>query len=216
MIQRPTLFVIGLVLWSLLCIEITAVWALDPAMAKAALFGMGVEIVTGREGGVATALAAGVPPWLVFQLSATQDIASAFLLYPFFLTLLAKSRAGEHWLGRRLRRIEAAASAHRAYVVRWGPLGIAVFMLVPFLVNGPMVGLMLGRIAGIPTPHVLAPVIVATVVTAALWTFAFDAMFRLAQDVHPDLGAWIAAGMVALMLFLAWLDWRRDQASEDL
>lgn len=213
MIQRPSLFVTGLVLWSLLIIELAAIWAVDAQIGRAALLGMGVEITTGREGGVATALAAGVPPMLVFQISAMQDIASAFLLYPLFLTLLASSRTKQHWLGRRLRRMEAAAEEHQAYVRRWGPLGIGVFMLVPFLINGPMVGLMLGRITGIRTARVVPPVVVATIIAAALWTFAFDAMLAMVRRVHPSLGIAIAVGVVAVVVLLALVDWWRSRAT---
>ncbi len=189
----------GLAIWSLLCIEITAIWASDPALAKAALLGMGVEIISGREGGIPTALQAGVPPWLVFQLSATQDIGSALLVYPIFLHFLHRRQASPGRIGDWLRRIEGAARNNDHYAHRWGPLGIGLFMLIPFLINGPLVGLVLGRLAGIRTRDVLAPVIVATIIAAAMWTFAFDRMFALTDRVHPLLGLWLTIGIVGLI-----------------
>jgi len=162
--------------------------------------GFSTELFLGREGGIPTYLAWGVPPLLVFQFSFAQDVAAGFLVYPFFLHALHKHHNADNVLMRRLRRIEAAAARHRNLVDRWGAVGVFLFMLAPFLVNGPLVGLMVGRVAAIRTRYLVAPVVLATGVAAAAWTFAYGRMLALAERFDPGFGKWIA---VAVALILA-------------
>ncbi len=200
----------GLLLWAIVIAEIVIAWLASPPAGRAMTYGVLAEVFTGRESGIPIALAAGVPRLIVFQISATQDIGSALLVYPLFLLAIHRWHEADNYFMRRLRNIEEIASRHSQYVHRWGPLGIAAFMLVPFLVNGPMVGLVLGRLAGIYTRHTLPAVIGATIIAAAAWTFAFDAMIRLGETVDPRAG-WIIAGItVAIVLALAAIDYLRD------
>jgi hypothetical protein len=106
----------------------------------------------------------------------------------------------------RIRRFEAAAERHEKYVRRWGPLGVFTFMLMPFLVNGPLVGLLVGRIAGIRTRHLLLPVVGATAVGAGAWTFFYDRMLGLARGLHPSLPRWVATGTVGVIVLLGVVD----------
>ncbi len=172
-------------------------WFADPEWGRAGLGAVVTEIFAGREGGVQVSTAGGVPVVFVFALSATQDLAAFFLTYPLFLMYLRRNKDKDNFLMRRVRRIEAAALHHEAYVRRWGPVGLFLFMLIPFTINGPLVGGVLGRIAGIPTRRLLLPVVAAALVGAAAWAFFAEQTVGRLRDVDPRLGYLISALIVA-------------------
>ncbi len=204
------IFVTGIIVWALVGLELILVYLASPAQARAVATGLVAELAGGREAGVPVALAAGADPWLVWLTSFLQDLGTAFLSFPIFLYLLHKYHDSDLYIMRRIRLVEEKAAEHRRYVTRWGPLGIGLFMLIPFLVNGPYVALVLGRLAGIRTRRLLAPVVVATIVTAGIWVLFFDQMLALLDGVHPQIG-WIIAGFaVVAVLILAGVDFWKD------
>lgn len=204
------LLVAGGFIWLALAMQFLLLVLFWPAQAGPMVIGLTAELLTGREGGLPAGLAAGYHPMLAWVTSFMQDLGTALLGYPVFLWLLHHYHDRDWYLMRRLRAIEAKAAAHQKYVERWGPFGIGAFMLVPFLVNGPFIGLIVGRIAGIPSRKLLGPVIIATIVTAAIWTFFIDQMLRLLESVDPRLG-YVSAGLaVWVVLMLGIWDYMRE------
>lgn len=197
-------------LYAGLVVETALIWIARPGVARALVQGVVTEVFTGREGGIPVALQGGAPQLLVFQYSVTQDLAAGFLVYPLFLYVLHRFWDSEAYVMRRLRRIESKARRHQEYVERWGPLGLYFFMLTPFLVNGPLFGLVLGRLAGMHTRNLLVPVVAATVTAAAVWTFFYEHALRVANSVDPHLGWWIAGGIAGLLSFLVAVDFVRE------
>jgi uncharacterized membrane protein len=194
--------VAGLLLLAGLVVQTLLIGVVNPHLARVLAGAAATEAVAGREGGIPVGLAQGAPRILVFQYSIMQDLGTAFLVYPLFLRLIHRPGGEASFFLGRIRRIEAAAERHEKYVRRWGPLGVFAFMLLPFLVNGPLVGLLAGRIAGIRTRHLLLPVVGATVAGAGAWTFFYDHMLGLAHGLHPGLPRWVAAGTVSIIVML--------------
>jgi len=201
---------LGTGMWFVLAGQLAALAWLVPDQARAMAVGLGTELAFGREAGIPAGLAAGLHPLLMWETSVVQDFATAFLGYPVFLYLLHRFRDKDVYLMRRLRRIEQQAQEHERFVHRWGPLGIGLFMLIPFLVNGPFVALILGRLTGIHTRQLLAPVVLATVLVAGAWTFALDAMLRLADTFDERLGYWAAALAVLAVAVAGIVDFVRE------
>lgn len=205
------LFLAGATLGVLLFAELVLVWAWDADVGRNLFAGMVGEIFTGREGGLPIAIAGGVPTWLVWQVSVTQDVAGFCVAYPWFL-ILYHERSQREELGfimRRLKRVETAVRRHEEFARKWGPFGIFLFMLTPFLINGPMAGGMLGRLVGIRTRYLLAPVILSTAISSAAWIFFYDATVGRLESVDPRLGYAVAgtilvgfliAGIIGLIL----------------
>lgn len=196
------LWFLAAVLYGVVVAELVLVWLWNPEWGRAELASFIAETFTGREGGIPIATAADVPPFVIFAVSVTQDIAAFFLVFPIFLWLMHRHEGADNFLMRRVRRIEAAAERHRAYADRWGPLGIFLFMLIPFLVNGPVVGGALGRLAGIPTRRLLVPVVAATIVAAGVWVFFFDQTLGRLQSVDARIG-YVVAGLILAGLVTA-------------
>ncbi len=209
------LFVIaGVLIVAELAIQWLLYYVINQDGAQALAAGLVAEILTGREGGIPVGLSQGAPPLMMFQYSLGQDLAGACFGYPLFLYLLHKFHDRDNFLMRRIRKIEQAADQHQAFVHRWGPLGLFFFMLMPFLINGPLVGLILGRLTGIHTRYLIAPVIAATIIAAASWTFFFDATLAFANRFDPRLGPAIAIGVVTFIVIAAAVAYLRERAAD--
>ena len=196
------LLVVGCVLLTGVFVELAIATYLWPDSGASLWQGLVLEMFTGREAGIPVSLQSGAPPWAIAQISATQDIAVVCLAYPVFLWALNRFEHKENFVMKRLRRLQERARAHESFVHRWGPLGIFAFMLVPFLVNGPLFGAAMGRLAGIATRHLILPVVGATVLAALMWTYAYDTLFSLVDGLDPRIPPLLTIALVAL--FLGW------------
>lgn len=194
------LLLLGVVLLAAVLAELILLTVAFPSQGMALWRAVAVEMVAGREAAIPIALGGGVPRWMVAQVSATQDIGVVCLAYPLFLRMMHHFRDRENWLMTRLRRIQKDADEHRGVVHRWGGFGIFLFMLVPFLVNGPLVGAIAGRLTGLNTRDLMLPVVAATVISAVAWTYFYDAVLRLAGDFHPLLPPILTAVIVGLVI----------------
>ena len=200
--NEGAIFLVGVATSLSLIAEMVVLWLASPVVARQILQGLVAELFLGREGGLPLALQSGAPSWLVAQISLTQDIAMVCLLYPAFLWTLHHYHDRDNAFMRRLRRIEAAADRHQAYVHRWGPFGLFLFMLVPFLVNGPVVGSVLGRLCGLRTRDLLLPVFAATAIASFAWTYGYSALFQAADLLDKRLQLWITLGVIAILILL--------------
>lgn len=204
---NPRVFVTaGVVLVVLLLVELGLTFVFHPAAARGLAAGIALEFVTGRETAFPVALAAGAPPILVGLASILQNLAMALLVLPLITRLIRLWRTREHFLARRLRRLEETAARHQAFVLRWGPAGLFAFMLVPLLPNGALVAAVLARLCGIPARHVVMPIVAATTILAFAWAFALDALLALTGRIDDRLPLAIAVVLAAAVLALSLVD----------
>lgn len=192
----------GAGLLGLVVVELTFLTVTSPETGLTMWRAVGIEMVLGREAAIPTALQSDAPRWLVAQVSATQDLGVFCLAYPLFLRLMARRQHRGGWLTVRLQRIQADAQKRRGIVRRLGGFGVFLFMLVPFLVNGPLVGGVAGRLAGLRTSDVLLPVVASTCIAAVAWTYFYDQVLGLAGDLHPALPYVLTFAVVGLVLGL--------------
>jgi uncharacterized membrane protein len=216
---EQALLVAGAVLLNAMAIELALLGLIERSMGLGMWRAVGVEMLLGREAAIPVALQSGAPRWLVAQVSATQDIGVFLLAYPLFLRLMARPVARKGWLRVRLEKVQADADEHRGIVHRWGGLGVFLFMLVPFLVNGPLVGGIAGRLAGLRTTDVLLPVVASTTIAAFAWTYFYDAVLGLASGVHPALPyiltIVIVGGLLGTLVLKETLEMRRARKGVD-
>jgi hypothetical protein len=213
---EATMVAAGLALLVLVAAEGIALTLLRPAVGLALWRELFVEITVGREASFPIALDGHVPPLLLAQVSFTQDIGLFCAVFPPFLRIMQRHHDSPGWIMGRLRRIQAQARKHGRVALRWGPWGVFAFMLVPFLVNGPIVGGAMGRLAGIPTRSLLLPVVASTVVAAFAWTYFYDVLLGWAGRLDPAvpflLTACVVGALVSWLLLDEWLELRRGAA----
>jgi uncharacterized membrane protein len=213
------IIVVGCVLLAAVLVELALATYIWPEAGQALWRGLVVEMFSGREAGIPLSLEGGAPPWVVAQVSAAQDIGVVCLAYPAFLWALHRYRDRDNFIMRRLRRLQAHAVKHRKFVHRWGPFGVFLFMLVPFLINGPLLGAAVGRVAGIATKWLILPVVAATVIAALAWTYAYDLVFSLIEGLDPRIPPVLTLAIVGSLV--AWgivgevLDARKDAKRHD-
>ena len=210
---EQSLLIGGAVLLNAIAVELALLGLLSSSMGLGMWRAVGVEMLLGREAAIPVARQSGAPRWLIAQVSATQDIGVFLLAYPLFLRLMSRPVKKKGWLRRRLEKIQEDADEHRGIVHRWGGFGVFLFMLVPFLVNGPLVGGIAGRLAGLRTTDILVPVVASTCIGAVAWTYFYDAVLGLAESVHPALPYIltfvIVGGLIGTLLLKETLEMRR-------
>lgn len=215
---EQSLLISGAVLLNVIAVELALLGLVSPPMGLAMWRAVGVEMLLGREAAIPIALHSGAPRWLVAQVSATQDIGVFLLAFPLFLRLLARPVKKKGWLRKRLEKVQQDAEEHRGVVHRLGGFGVFLFMLVPFLVNGPLVGGIAGRLAGLRTQDILLPVVASTTIGAFAWTYFYDAVLDLASGVHPALPYVltfvIVGGLIGTLVIKETLEMRRDRQQE--
>jgi uncharacterized membrane protein len=199
----------GLLLLALLLAELTLLLVLAPGTGGPLAGMLLLEFAVGREGAIPAALAAGVPALLVFQVSLTQDLAFGFLAFGTFLAIWQQASRGN---GRVARWLKQRSARPVPMIARWGAIGVFVFMLLPFMVNGPLVGSLAGRAAGLRTRQLVLPVVTATALGAAAWTWASQQAMAWASSIEPWAPPLLALAVV--LLGLAFSAWGRRRAAK--
>ena len=213
---RP-LFWAGGVLGAFLVAEVILVFLWEPAAGRGLLSSVALEFVAAREAAFPLALAAGPPPGLVAVASVLQNLMMAALVFPLVARLLGRWRSRDHFLARRLRRLQNAALQRRAFITKWGPLGLFGFMLIPLLANGALVSAVVGRVCGIPTRYLVVPIVGATILVSFAWAFAYSALFDWTGRIDARIPALMAALLtIGLVAWAATDEWReRRRARRD-
>ncbi|HUR60895.1 MAG TPA: small multi-drug export protein [Candidatus Thermoplasmatota archaeon] len=193
------LFRLGLLGLGALVAELVVLVIVSRPMGTGLISMVSVEVFAGREGAIPLGLGGGAPAWLVAQVSATQDLVAVALVYPLFLYAIEKYRGRDNFLMRRVQRIDEAANRHRKVVDRFGGFGLAAFMVVPFLVNGPLVGAVMGRLAGMGPRALIAPVVGATVAAAFAWSYFYKGMQNLFPDFDQAM-SFVVSGVIVVLL----------------
>lgn len=209
--------VVGVALGLALAVAWILLFQRSPQEAAAIAAALGALAYGGKETGIPVGLAAGGSPIQIGLFIFLTDVAFALVAYAVVHFAIDSWARGEGFFGRWLRRSQARAEAHAETVHRWGPLGLFLFMLIPFAFNGPLLGALLGRIAGL-SAFITLPILVAAVaVTTLLWTTLYALGFHYAMEIHPDLPAMIAALAVAtvtvVLFFMFFLSGRAPPES---
>lgn len=163
-------FMIGVLLFVGLAAGLAAIFFVDSRTGANIWAVIVTEVFAGREVAIPIGLGLGVPVAIVWGVTAVQDLITTSWLYPLFYLFRKRNLDKENFAGYFFARLEKTAEKHRPFVERWGAIGLFVFMLIPFAVNGPLIGAILGKLAGIRTRYILPTVVMATFTAVSLWT----------------------------------------------
>ncbi len=195
-------FLFGVVLYLGMIIGWAALLAVDAEAAGAAAATAGTQIFFGKEIAIPLGiLEFGLHAGLVLGIVFMQDLVTTSWVYPAFYIFRKRHLGRDNFAGYFFSRVEKKAEEHRPFTEKYGAAGLFVFMLVPFAVNGPLIGAIVGKLAGIRTRYILPTVVLATLVTTVMWTalvvYARVQLETFEQVIHPR---WITLGIVALVL----------------
>lgn len=141
----------------------------------ATLFGL---MFSGWEGGVPTGYSVGLLPLEIALLAWLQDLFGVLIVLPFM------AKAGG-WLDERWgyvhyvrERIHDSASIHAPRLRRYGYVGVSVFMMIPFLVNGAMVAMLAARVLRLRRAPTILTVFGTNLLLAVGWSLMYRSILR--------------------------------------
>jgi uncharacterized membrane protein len=207
-------FLIGWFLFFGMSLGWIGIFLLDPEAARRIALTLAAEVFPGKEAATALGITVGLNPVIVFGTVFVQDLITTMWVYPLFY-LFRRNQAGkQNFFGYFFAKMERNAKKHQAFIEKWGAWGIFLFMLIPFAVNGPLIGAIVGKLAGIRTRFILPAVVGSTMISTAYWVALwFYAKDWTAKFVSEYGGGYIAVGIACLFVaFLAKtvLDFVRD------
>ena len=176
-------------------------YLIQPAWAFGLLAAMAAELVTGREAAIPLAMAAGTPPAWIAATSILQNLALAALLVPLAARSVSAVRQRTGFSARFMQGLQE--SAQRQLPRGRSAWALFVFMLIPFVANGPILAGVVGVMAAMPTKRLVAVVVGAVVVTATAWSYAYVALNGALASVHPTLA--LVPAVLAAFAVLVWL-----------
>jgi uncharacterized membrane protein len=193
----------GVSIWMLGLAGLVVLWRSSPTQATAAFLALITFYYAGQFGAIPLGLAAGGDPWVVGLYVWAADAAGLLVFFP--LTQLAVDRVAQRpgLLSGWILRLRARAQRRRRFVDRYGPLGLFAFTTLPFLFNSPILGAVIGRVAGIRSGRTLAALLSAITIMSAVWTALFFFGLGAAQAMDSRLPWLIGFGSVGLTLLIA-------------
>lgn len=164
-------FLFGLILSLGMILGWVGIWLVDGAQAGSVAAVAGLEIAAGREVAIPAGLQEyGLPALLVFGISSVQDLVTTTYIYPAFYFFRKHNLGRQNFFGYFFERMAKKAERNKPFIERYGAAGLFLFMLIPFAVNGPLIGAIIGKLAGIRTRYILPTVILSTFTATAAWT----------------------------------------------
>jgi uncharacterized membrane protein len=185
-----------LIAWLVLC---AALARYAPAYCEGMLLSVAYHSFGGRAAGISAGLASRLPNWLVVAQAFATAMVSSFLVYP--LVVYIYERGARKWLGRpAVRSTIEAAERGRARIGRWGLLGIAVFVTLPFYMTGPIVGALIGYFLGYAAFATWSAVAAGTLSAVIVWTFFFEWLQNLIEEMAEGFSAYVPLGILVIVL----------------
>ncbi|MHB1262723.1 MAG: small multi-drug export protein [Thermoplasmatota archaeon] len=201
MLQQPrsaSIQIVGLCLAAAALALLGLAYTIEPRWSGGLLAAMAAELVTGREAAIPLALAVGVPPAWIALMSILQNLALAALLVPLGVRSMQSIEGHPGFSARFLRGMQAAATRNMSRGRSSGAL--FVFMLVPFIANGPVLAGLIGVLAGMEMRRLIVVVVAAVVLTATAWSFGYAWLAAALANVHPALELLPAAGAATVLV----------------
>lgn len=191
--RLPWVGLVLAVIWFLAWGVLFLFWQ-DQAWATA--LASGLLFYGGKETGIPAGIAAGGWPWLVGLFVFIADAALVCFAYPLIHVNINRWMQRPGWFGSYLREQRRIAQRRASFVARYRNWGLFVFMLIPFAFNGPLVGAILGRFAGLRSGQIVPTLLSAIAVTTVFWTTVFGLGFYFAKDMNENVPAFVVAGVL--------------------
>lgn len=193
---ETTTLIAALVLALVALVAIAALSVSDPRLPRSILLQWSAQLLLGKETGIPTALALGLPIPLVVLAGSAQD---AFLLLAGYALALRAARGALklRWLQRRLPAAVPVPGTRRSE-----PLGVTLLALtiwIPFLPTGALVAALAGRAIGYRTRILLPALLVSIVMSHMAYTLLYAHAFAA---IDPRVVLVLAALIAAAIAFI--------------
>ena len=188
---------LGILLGFVYLASLVLAWIIFPQHAP--LFGAmtAMNVLVGRAAGMSFGYAAGLGHHLVIPANMLIESIQVLIVFPLFVLSwrhLLEIRALQSFM----KRMEAAAEARRAFLRRYGMVGLFIFVLIPFWMTGPVVGAIMGFLIGLRPWINMSVVLGATYIAIGLWAFLLHGISSWASAYNQ----YAPFGLVAAIILI--------------
>jgi len=100
---------------------------------------------------------------------------------------LAGTLLQTQFMGDILSSVEYVAHENRAKIDRWGFLGLIVFVWIPFMASGVLVGAMMGLVARMPFLRVLTACFIGGAAASITWAYTAEGIIEVLHALNAEL-----------------------------
>jgi uncharacterized membrane protein len=208
--EESGVFAVGSLMLVAWLLAVATLWRLGQPWEQWVIMGF-TELLLGRGVAIAKAVEMGMRPGLVVFLATYVDAVTVFLLYPV-LILAARNLVAGRPVGPRMKGLIESAEKNVGRFAKYKIAGIFLFVWLPFLMTGVVVGAVLGYLLGLKTWPNMATVVTATATAAACWLYTYDYLYGRLAQIHSQIPALFTAGLIAaLIAHRLWAEARKNR-----
>lgn len=160
----------------------------------------GTLFAAGKEAGIPAGRAVGGNVFLIGAALLWLDSAMSFVIYPFVDAAMRGAQKQKGVIGHMVRGARRRADRKREIVDKYGGVGLFAFMIVPFGFNGPLIGMVIGRLVGLGARVIMVAVMAAIVTTTTAWVLLWT--YGLG-DVLSGMPSWVPAVLAMTIAAIA-------------
>jgi uncharacterized membrane protein len=194
------IFLAGLFLLAFLVSALGLSWFFFPRMYQSLAAVIAGAVLFGRGAGISVGFAADLSFWSVIVLNVLIETTIVLLFYPLFVfSWRSMLKAGR--LQTLMERFGRDAQKYRPQIQRYGPVGLFLFVWIPFWMTGPMIGSFIGYLMGLRHLYTLAIVLLGTLLATICWAYFLSFLQNWARAFHP-MAPWLVVGAVVLFVLV--------------
>ena len=106
------------------------------------------------------------------------------------------------FVGDILSSVEYVAHENRARIDRWGFFGLIVFVWIPFMASGVLVGAMLGLVARMKFERVLAACLIGGTAASITWAYTARGIIEFMERYHAEAAIPVVIGVIVVLAFM--------------
>jgi uncharacterized membrane protein len=184
---------------ALLAVELVALgilWIADPPLCRRVLAVVAAAFFGGRLPGILAGLELGLGSALTSLVNIAFNTCFILLLLPLFQKVTS-SAGSSAWARRFFRGAEDRARRQHGRIGRFGTVGLAFFVWLPFPGTGAFFGALIGLMLGMPMTR-LAPLLFLSLWAGVIsWTYGIDWLFVFTGRTG-HIVAWVVTGLLLL------------------
>jgi uncharacterized membrane protein len=173
----------------------------------------GLNWLVGRAAGMSFGYASGLPHLVVIPANMIIETMQVLLVFPFFV-LSVDNLLDLPRLKPFLDRLHASAENRRGHVLKFGVVGLFLFVFMPFWMTGPVVGAIIGHLLGIRPWTNITVVLSATFVAIGVWGLLLNELSTWAAT-YDSLAPFALVAAAALIVFSSHYWQRRKSAKHN-
>lgn len=182
-----------------------AVFLVVVALVRPALFGKLVALISailvgGHLGSIPAGLAMGFRPGEVICFLCLFNLMWLLLLFSVVVRLSGRV-TNRGFVSRMVQDTHRIADRQKKRVGRFGMLGLAVFVWLPFPWTGSLVGSVIGLLMGMSIERIMLVVVPSMITAITTWTLGFAHILNLMAHIKK----WFSPALAACLILLALL-----------